>query len=654
MQELPVIRVLFVDDNQDIGNIFKSFLEAKKQFQVTACISAAEGLEFLSSHQVDAIISDYAMPEINGIAFLEIIKQQFPDMPFIMLTGEDTKEIAIAALNAGADFYQNKSDELDIQTLDIAKKVRVLVSRREAERSIRRKDAILEAISYAADQYLKGSILHIDSRDILGRLGIATGADLVYLVNTVDCETECFRYEISVLWSRYEEMVPVSPSGWPDEWHHLLTEQKFFSGAITTASHRDADFFRNSGIASLLIIPVSANEQLCGYLVFEDREHEIRRSAIEIQTLTMAAEIIGSARYRSHIEEFYKTPAEEANLGIFLLCRNVLRYVNPRICIIFGYRRDELLKLKDPFVLIHPSDREIFQDHIAKTLEGADPDHHFECVGLRKDGREIYLEIYLTSIKNQNSMCIAGNLIDVTDRKIIQQSLQESELRYRRLAEQLDDLILVIDTSRTITYVNPAGLLAFPTINQSELPDIREIFWEKAYSRFLELVDKSILDGSIRSWSTEISLPNQGTTWYDISITPLKIDDGEITSLVIYFHDVSFRVQREEEIRRAGLAQLELNMEQFQVLNDEIRNPIQVIKGLNLLQGGEYSGRIEVQLGIINDLIDKLDRAWVQSEKVHKFLLRHYQHGFFIEKDSCNLLDVNTDSPQLDSHENDP
>jgi len=140
-------------------------------------------------------------------------------------------------------------------------------------------------------------------------------------------------------------------------------------------------------------------------------------------------------------------------------------------------------------------------------------------------------------------------------------------------------------------------------------------------------------DGSIKTLTMDFILPEQGTTWYDISITPLRVDEEQITSIVIYFHDVSYRIQHEEEIRRTGLAQLELNMEQFQILNDEIRNPLQVIKGLNHLQGGEFTSQIENQLTIINGLIDKLDRAWVQSEKVHKFLLRHYEHGLFIDKE---------------------
>jgi nitrogen-specific signal transduction histidine kinase len=162
---------------------------------------------------------------------------------------------------------------------------------------------------------------------------------------------------------------------------------------------------------------------------------------------------------------------------------------------------------------------------------------------------------------------------------------------------------------------------------------VRELLFGDQYGDFYHALNASMADGSIRSWSMEITFPDQESCWYDISITPLKGEENLVSSVVIYFHDVSFRVQREEEIRQAGLARLELNMEQFQILNDEIRNPLQVIKGYNLLQGGEFEKKIDEQLEIINELIDKLDRAWVQSEKVHTFLLRHYQHGKYINPD---------------------
>ena len=635
MEKASGIQVLFVDDNPELCTIFSMLLEAAGAFTVHTCTSAAEGLNFISENIMDAIISDYSMPEMDGIEFLRIIRKNNPKTPFIILTGEDSKETAIDALNSGADFYQNKGERIDIQILDIAHKIKALVGQRDAEEAVRRKDAILEAISYAADQFLKGNLPDIDSRDILSRLGIATQAEEVSLFNLrISVPDGTTVYDRSASWSRTGDPMINSPSIWPKRWHQILSNDHFFSQGIEDIPDDERYLFEPTGIRSILIIPIYANEILSGFLAFIDRQTKVRRSAIEIQSLRMAAEIIGSARYRTHIEEFYKLPTEEAIVGVFLLCGNYFRYVNPRISTIFGYRREDLLQMENPLDLFRDDDQDMCREHIQNTVEGKVPSQHFECIGVRKDKREIFLEIYLTTINCQGSRCIAGNIIDVTERRKIQQSLLESEERYRRLAEQLDDLILVIDMDWKITYGNPAAMTAFPDGFTQKERDIRDLLTGIQYRKFLEILGESMADGSIRSWSMGITFADQGNTWYDISFTPLKIDENRVSSVVIYFHDVSGRVEREEEIRRAGLAQLELNMEQFQILNDEIRNPLQVIKGYNLLQGGDFGEKIDAQLQAINDLIDKLDRAWVQSEKVHKFLLRHYQHGFFIDSDT--------------------
>ena len=636
MQEVPLIRVLFIDDNEDLGDLFRMLLEARGDFSVHSCTSATEGLAYISGNRVDAIISDYSMPEMDGISFLKEIRRRLPNIPFIILTGEDSKETAIDALNAGADFYQNKGDELDIQIIDIAHKVGILVAQREAEEAVRRKDDILEAISYAAEQYLKGNILQIDSRDILGRLGLATQADLVSLYNIKESkETGKLLYDSPATWSQSGTISELPPKLWPERWLAILSKTHYFTEDRSQLPAEEGALLDKVHVDSILILPIFANTLLCGYLVFEDHEYK-RRASIEIQTLRMAAEIIGSARYRRHIEEFYKCPVEEAILGVFLLCGDEFKYVNPKICSIFGFQREELLKMQNPYALVRKEDQQQFRQHILMIREGKYTSQHFECIGVKKDGSEIFVEMYLTTIKCHESRCVACNLIDVTDRRQIQLSLQESEERYRRLAEQLDDLILVIDTSGLVSYLNPAAASTFSHVSTNIGTDIRSILTGEDFSGLLDLVTEAMNDGSIKTWSMHMKIPDQGVTWYDISITPLKIEDGQISSIVINFHDISYRVLQEEEIRRTGLAQLELNMEQFQILNDEIRNPLQVIKGLNQLQGGDYTDQIEVQLSIINGLIDKLDRAWVQSEKVHTFLLRHYEHGMFIDKNVCD------------------
>jgi hypothetical protein len=75
-------------------------------------------------------------------------------------------------------------------------------------------------------------------------------------------------------------------------------------------------------------------------------------------------------------------------------------------------------------------------------------------------------------------------------------------------------------------------------------------------------------------------------------------------------------------------------MEQFQYLNDQIRNPLQVITGLTMLDKGPYQAKILEQAAIIDNLVSKLDMGWVESEKVRSFLMHHYRHGSKFDKGS--------------------
>ncbi|HWQ67865.1 MAG TPA: PAS domain S-box protein [Methanospirillum sp.] len=627
-------KVLFVDDNQELCTLFQMFLEERYGFSVYACNSPLDGLVYLEKNQVHAIISDYSMPDMNGIDFLKEIRQKYGPLPFIMLTGADNKETAIEALNTGADFYQNKGEDLDIQILDIAHKIRSLIAHRSAQEALKRKDAILEAISYAAEQYLKGQNRIVETGDILSQIGRAAVVDRIYLCNIrEDPHGGIPFYELAGCWNRYELVDPLPPAEWPDDWHRsLLINQVIEKNRSDLVQEIVSDTDDHMTVSSLLIIPINANGIICGYLVFETFGEEYSRTQTEVQTLRMAAEVIGAARYRWHIEEFYKSPVEEALLGVFLYCDGSFRYVNPHMSKMFGYLREELLKIPEVGILIHPDDRDIFLTNLDQTLFGEGNTCHFESTGFKKDGSVIYLEIYLTTVHCQGILCITGNIIDVTERRMIEVSLQESEQRYRRLAEQLDDLIIVIDSTWIISYLNPSASSAFGNDAVTIGYNIRGLFRDDQYSGLLTLVENAIADGQVYTGSLEMKIERIGQQWYDFTITPQNPEPGQISSIVLYFHNVSYRVEQEEELRKVGLTQLEINMEQFQILNDEIRNPLQVIKGLNSLQGGSYADQIDEQLSLINDLIARLDKAWIRSEKVHKFLLKHYQHGHFIKE----------------------
>lgn len=95
--------ILFVDDEEAVLNSFQRQL--KKKFKIETALGSREGLKKVVSNDTYAIIvSDYNMPEMNGIEFLKTVKKESPDSVRIMLTGQADLDTAVNSVNEGHIF----------------------------------------------------------------------------------------------------------------------------------------------------------------------------------------------------------------------------------------------------------------------------------------------------------------------------------------------------------------------------------------------------------------------------------------------------------------------------------------------------------------------------------------------------------------------
>jgi PAS domain S-box-containing protein len=157
-----MITVLYVDDEPVMLDTFRLFLEKDSEFRVITALSAKAALELLETAGCDAIISDYEMPEIDGIQFLKIIREKYPRMPFIIFTGKGREEIVIESLNYGADYYVRKGGEPRAQFAEISSKVRHAVELRESQDKVARLNRLYLVLSR-----INEAIVRIHSRRLL-------------------------------------------------------------------------------------------------------------------------------------------------------------------------------------------------------------------------------------------------------------------------------------------------------------------------------------------------------------------------------------------------------------------------------------------------------------------------------------------------------
>ncbi|MFB6303339.1 MAG: PAS domain S-box protein [Haloferacaceae archaeon] len=147
------IRVLHVDDEPDFADLAATFLEREdERIAVEAATGAAEGLDRLADagtegtgDGIDCVVSDYDMPDRNGIEFLERVRAEYGDLPFVLFTGKGSEAVASDAIEAGVTHYLQKGTDPDQYAL-LANKVVNAVERRRVERARRRHlDAIESA-----------------------------------------------------------------------------------------------------------------------------------------------------------------------------------------------------------------------------------------------------------------------------------------------------------------------------------------------------------------------------------------------------------------------------------------------------------------------------------------------------------------------------
>ena len=99
--------ILVVDDDPDSRDILKRFL-IPTEYKVETVKNGKEAVERLKCANFDLVLTDFEMPEMDGLALLSFVKSRYPDIPVILVTGRASGKTKKEALEIGVESVLSK------------------------------------------------------------------------------------------------------------------------------------------------------------------------------------------------------------------------------------------------------------------------------------------------------------------------------------------------------------------------------------------------------------------------------------------------------------------------------------------------------------------------------------------------------------------
>ncbi len=286
-----MLSVLYVDDEANLLEITKLYLELRGEFSVDTKISAQDGLDALMNKAYNAVVSDFQMPGINGIEFLKIVRSKFGDLPFILFTGRGREDVVIQAIDTGVDFYIQKGEDARSQLAELEHKIRMAVQRNNSEQ------ARINYNQWAYDlfTFLPDATFAIDKQGIIIAWNKAieemTGISAIDMLGK-----DNYEYALPLYGERCPILIDLvfnSDADIENRYSRLLKEE----GNVMRAETRFTKLMGLSRILSCKVSPIQDNkgnivgaiESICDITPQRTAEKALQESEVRLQRAEMIA-----------------------------------------------------------------------------------------------------------------------------------------------------------------------------------------------------------------------------------------------------------------------------------------------------------------------------------------------------------------------------
>ena len=380
-----------------------------------------EAFEKLEKNTYDAIISDYEMPCKDGLEFLKELRDQKNGVPFILFTGKGREDVAIHALNLGADYYVDKHGSPETVYGELSHYLRSAVERNR-----------------------------IKLQNNTGAMAIQNIQEAIVMSDAVFTITS---------WNK-------------------AAERSFGLHAEEVIGKKVHSVFKNILVdpkLEQLLDTTKGQGQFKGEVVFLNKNGQRRVAALDAVSvfaedgkfkgaIAAAHDITESKRSEKLLAESeskYRMLVESSLQGLLITEANPFRltFANKAMAKMLGYSIEELMALPPEKIeqLVYSEDRGVFFDRLRGRFIGEKAETSLEFRAVRKDGSTVWLEALSNRVEYLGKLAVQGIFLDISERKKAQEVLKASEERYRDLANSLPDIVFEADLNGKVTFLNEKG-----------------------------------------------------------------------------------------------------------------------------------------------------------------------------------------------------
>jgi PAS domain S-box-containing protein len=642
--------VLIIDDCQEDRELLKRFflLDQDFSYMIFEAELGRQGLDLWQKYQPDIVLLDYRLPDMDGLEILRELREVTKKscLPVIVVSGQGNESLVVKAIKGGAQDYLVKG-QITLEGLQVAVNATILTVQMRAElnQRVEKEQLVLQITQKIFQARNLDEIMQTVVMGVLEFLGI----DYVAIFHLQSDG-------LSTL--RAEAMAESWPSRFCDAYCDAYLKKDYYKSiiqehvAINLENPKCVEQSSNTQAQTKLIVPIMQNEELWGILVALHCSTSRHWQSLEIGLIKELSALLSIALQQADLnqkmqdellerrrvelelresEERLRLALSAAHMGTWdwniqnghVNCSDILQSL-------FGFSDEEFdgsLKPLAERVYAQDCDRVMTAIFNAVNNE-SDYDIEFRVICSKYTVRWLHSQGRVYFDLDGQPIRMTGVTVDITERKISQQALQESEEFRKRMVESSPDCIKVLDVKGRLIYMNSAGICLLEIEDfDSYLHSPWYSLWEGKYLEQAKQALTGALSGLVYNFQGYCPTVKGTPKWWDVSVSPMFNTLGNVESVLVVSRDISDRkhaeVERErlltkeqkarEEAERANQAKDDF----LAILSHELRAPLNPILGwAQLLQirtfdkakTAEALSTIErsakLQAKLIDDLLD--------------------------------------------------